>query len=139
MTAVPNYNPAIPATHTLDQPTDETSSLISAKKVNGTAVYNSAGDSLGSIFDIMIDKRHGTVAYAVMSFGGFLGIGEKYHPVPWNLLTYDQQKDGYNIDLSEGQLRNAPAFSAHELDDFVVGGHGRRVSDYYELDNDPII
>ena len=66
--------------------TDETGGLISASKVNGTDVYNSQGDSLGSIYDVMIDKRSGEVAYAVMSFGGFLGIGEEYSPLPWSAL-----------------------------------------------------
>jgi len=114
-----------------DQHIDETSNLISARKVNGTSVYNSNGDHLGTIHDIMIDKRRGTVAYAVMSFGGFLGIGEKYHPLPWGLLTYDEDKDGYNIDLSNDQLRNGPTYTESELDDFIAGGYGTRVSDYY--------
>ena len=69
--------------------TDETSSLISSDKVEGTAVYNRPGDKLGSIHSVMIDKISGKVAYAVMSFGGFLGIGDRYHPLPWHVLTYD--------------------------------------------------
>ena len=67
----------------------ETSTLISADKVEGTAVYNREGDKLGSIQTVMIDKVSGKVAYAVMSFGGFLGIGDRYHPLPWDVLTYD--------------------------------------------------
>ena len=58
--------------------TDETSTLISSDKVEGTAVYNRAGEKLGSIHTLMIDKTSGKVAYAVMSFGGFLGIGDRY-------------------------------------------------------------
>ena len=60
----------------------ETTTLIAADKVAGTTVYNAAGDTLGEIHDVMIDKASGKVAYAVMSFGGFLGIGEEYHPLP---------------------------------------------------------
>jgi sporulation protein YlmC with PRC-barrel domain len=63
---------------------DETASLISAGKVQGTNVYNTNGDSLGEVYDVMIDKLSGKVAYAIMSFGGFLGVGERYHPLPWN-------------------------------------------------------
>ena len=74
--------------------TDETGSLIAASKVNGTHVYNGQGESLGSIYDVMIDKRSGKVAYAVMSFGGFLGMGEDYHPLPWSVLTYDTESRG---------------------------------------------
>ena len=62
---------------------DETLSLISAGKVQGTAVYNTQGTSLGEVEDVMIDKRSGKIAYAVMSFGGFLGLGNDYHPLPW--------------------------------------------------------
>ena len=74
--------------------TDETSTLISSDKVEGTAVYNREGDKLGSIHTLMIDKVSGKVAYAVMSFGGFLGMGDRYHPLPWNVLTYDTSQGG---------------------------------------------
>jgi sporulation protein YlmC with PRC-barrel domain len=60
----------------------ETTALIAASNVQGTAVYNAEGESLGSIHDLMIDKISGHVAYAIMSFGGFLGIGNSYHPLP---------------------------------------------------------
>jgi hypothetical protein len=102
----------------LDEHIHETGSLIAAEKVRGTKVYNSAGDDLGSIHDLMIDKRGGRVAYAVMSFGGFLGIGEKFHPLPWHVLTYDEGKGGYNIDLTSDQLRSAPHYSRDELSGF---------------------
>ena len=82
---------------------------IAAKRVNGTEVYNAAGQHLGEIEDIMIDKPSGEVVYAIMSFGGFLGIGEKYHPLPWQVLNYDTEKDGYVVDLNKEQLTRAPA------------------------------
>ena len=62
--------------------TDETDRLIASDKVEGTAVYNRQGERLGSIYNFMVDKRSGQVEYAVMSFGGFLGIGDSYHPLP---------------------------------------------------------
>ena len=99
-----------------------THDLISADKVEGTRVYNRAGDQLGTVDDVMLGKRSGKVAYAVMSFGGFLGIGERYHPLPWNVLTYDEDKGGYVIDMGEEQLRGAPTFTREELDP----GLGRR-------------
>jgi hypothetical protein len=95
---------------------DETHDLIAADKVEGTSVYNRSGDHLGTVDEVMIGKRSGKVAYAVMSFGGFLGIGERYHPLPWNVLTYDESKGGYVIDLGEEQLRAAPTFTREELD-----------------------
>jgi len=67
----------------------ETTALIGSDKVEGTDVYNARGEHMGSIERVMIDKRSGQVAYAVLSFGGFLGIGSDYYPVPWAALTYD--------------------------------------------------
>ena len=78
---------------------DETVSLISASKVTGTNVYNRQGEKLGSVYDVMLDKVSGRVAYAIMSFGGFLGMGENYHPLPWRALTYDTRQDGYVVDI----------------------------------------
>jgi sporulation protein YlmC with PRC-barrel domain len=114
-----------------DEHVHETGQLIAAEKVRGTAVYNAAGDNLGTIHDLMIDKRAGRVAYAVMSFGGFLGIGEKFHPLPWNVLTYDESKGGYNVDLTPDQLRQAPSYSRDELTGFAARANDHRVDTYY--------
>ena len=86
-------------------------SLIAAEKVEGTDVYNMQGEKLGTVDDIMIDKVSGKAIYAVMSFGGFLGIGRKYHPLPWSSLVYDIDKSGYVVSLSSNQLEGAPVFS----------------------------
>ncbi|WP_439817861.1 PRC-barrel domain-containing protein [Zavarzinia sp. CC-PAN008] len=109
----------------------ETSHLIAADKVEGTAVYNRAGDRLGAIDNIMIDKMSGKVAYAVMSFGGFLGIGEKYHAMPWSVLSYDTQMGGYLVNLDKEQLKNAPMFGRGETVDWENREWGTRVHDYY--------
>ncbi len=110
---------------------DETGSLIAASKVNGTAVYNRAGESLGTIHDVMIDKRRGQVSYAVMSFGGFLGLGEKYHPLPWNLLTYDERQGGYVVNLDKSVLQGAPAYS-DSGSGWDNGAYATDVDRYYE-------
>jgi len=86
--------------------------LVSSRRVEGTAVYNPKGERLGAIEQVMIDKLTGQVAYAVMSFGGFLGIGEKYHPLPWAVLDYDPAKGGYVIDLDKKTLEGAPQYGA---------------------------
>ena len=116
---------------TSDVATDETGSLIAASRVNGTAVYNRQGESLGSIYDVMIDKRSGQVAYAVMSFGGFLGIGDSYHPLPWSVLTYDTTQGGYVVDLDRDQLQGAPSYSASDTDRWAEPGYTRSIDDYY--------
>ena len=79
-------------------------SLIAASKVNGTTVYNTVGEKLGSVYDVMIDKRSGKAAYAIMSFGGFLGIGDSYHPLPWQSLTYDDRQGGYVVNIDRSRL-----------------------------------
>ncbi len=110
--------------------TEETGDLIASNKVEGTAVYNRQGEKLGSVYNFMVGKRSGKVAYAVMSFGGFLGLGESYHPLPWEALTYDTAQGGYVVDLDKERLSNAPSYGAGE-DPFSDPAYGRRVSDYY--------
>jgi len=83
-------------------------SLVSSADVNGTNVYGRDGSSIGSIDHLMIDKQSGKVAYAVMGFGGFLGMGEENQPVPWNKLTYDTSKNGIVTDITEQDVKGAP-------------------------------
>jgi len=89
---------------------DETSTLISSYKIEGTSVYDPNRQHLGSIHSVMIGKEDGKVAYAVLSFGGFLGLGSKYFPIPWSELTYVPGQDGYVTSLTEQQLTGAPSY-----------------------------
>ena len=77
-------------------------------------MYRLNGDNIGQIERVMIDKISGKVAYAVMSFGGFLGIGEDYYPLPWSVLTYSPTLGGYEVEITDQQLKNAPKYSRHE-------------------------
>ena len=86
-------------------------SLIASDRVVGTEVRRPGGGKVGRIERLMLDKASGRVAYAVMSFGGFLGLGEDYYTLPWAMLTFDPALDAYVVDLTEEQLRNAPARS----------------------------
>lgn len=106
------------------------SSVISSDKVDGTNVYNPAGDKLGSIDTLMIDKLSGRVRYAVMEFGGFLGIGTDRYPLPWDTLKYDPYMGGYVVSLSKEQLENAPHYERDTLPEYD-DAYGRRVYDYY--------
>jgi hypothetical protein len=112
----------------------ETGSLISADKVEGTSVYNRAGDKLGTVKSVMIDKTSGKVAYAVMSFGGFLGMGSDMHPLPWSVLDYDTDQDGYVVDLDKTTLEKAPRFGADEAVAWTDPKWGREVHDYYRAE-----
>ena len=111
--------------------TDETDKLIASNKVEGTAVCNRQGERLGTVYNFMVGKRSGQVAYAVMSFGGFLGMGESYHPLPWNALTYDTSKGGYVVDLDKDRLSNAPSYRSGEDPFSSDPTYGRRVRDYW--------
>src|SRR5918997_4750077 len=109
---------------------DETRRLIASNKVEGTPVYNRAGEQLGTVYNFMVDKFTGQVAYAVMSFGGFLGMGESYHPLPWKALSYDRRLGGYVVDIDKDRLEQAPRYGADE-DPFADPDYGRRLDDFY--------
>jgi hypothetical protein len=87
---------------------DETVSLIASDKVTGTKVYNRRHEHVGTLDEIMIDKISGHVAYAVVSFGGFLGMGETRRAIPWGVLHYDTRDDGYIADVDDAVLKDAP-------------------------------
>jgi hypothetical protein len=106
----------------------ETYSLIGSDKVEGTAVYRSNGEKIGKIIRLMIGKQSGKVGYAVMSFGGFMGIGEDYYPLPWSLLTYNPRLEGYEVNITDAQLKGAPKYSTHENWDW--GSRARTIDDY---------
>jgi sporulation protein YlmC with PRC-barrel domain len=106
---------------------------IPASRVIGTDVYNTAGKKVGVIEDIMLEKTSNSIMYAVIGFGGFLGIGEKFHAIPWSVLDYEKSRGGYVVPFSEEQLKSAPAHSIDEL----TGDDGRKARDaafdYYKV------
>jgi hypothetical protein len=111
------------------EPSATNGAIIPARQVNGTEVYNSEGEHLGHVYDLMIDKRSGLVAFALMSFGGFLGIGERFHPLPWDVLNYDDASHGFVVDLDKEKLRNAPSFA---FDDALDWENSRWRTDIYD-------
>ena len=107
---------------------------IRASRVIGTNVYNTAGEKIGEIEDIMLEKTSNKIMFAVIGFGGVLGVGEKYHAIPWSVLDYQKNEGGYVVPFTREQLEAAPASSMHELtkDD---GRAARDLSyDYYKVD-----
>jgi hypothetical protein len=98
--------------------TDENLRLISSKKVEGTPVVGQNGETLGTIQSFMVDKYTGRVAYAIMSFGGTAGFGASLFPLPWPLLEYDVEKDGYALDITKEQMASAPRFEASKEPEF---------------------
>ena len=109
-----------------------TANVISSDRVEGTSVYNSAGDKLGTIDDLMIDKLSGQVRYAVLEFGGFLGIGKDRYPIPWNMLTYDTAQEGYVVPLQKETLEGAPKYADTSIPDYDES-YTASINRYYGL------
>jgi hypothetical protein len=108
--------------------------LILGSRVMGTPVFNKAGERIGHIDDLSINRISGQVTYAIMSFGGFLGIGERFHPLPWSILDYDPQQGGYVVPLDKAALEAAPSYDRHELAELGGPSHqsyGEQIFGYY--------
>lgn len=105
---------------------------IRAKKVIDTPVKDVDGNRIGEIEDIVLDKLSNNIMFAVVSFGGFLGMGEKYHPIPWDLLDYDAEANAYVVGLTKDELKAAPADSIKELTKDAGYAYRNRAYDYYK-------
>ncbi len=116
-----------------DTATSRPHSLIASDRVEGTAVRRANGDKIGTIERLMIDKLSGNVAYAVLSFGGFLGIGNKHLPIPWARLRYDRTLGAYQVDVTDEELKHAPSFAAGN--DFDWGDRSQEldIHNYYRV------
>ncbi len=100
---------------------------ILASKVKGTAVYDTAGDKVGHVEDVVLDKLSNGIMFAAVGFGGLMGMGEKYAPVPWSVLDYSEDKNGYVVPMTAEELKKAPAY---DLKDLVQGdGQAGKVRD----------
>jgi hypothetical protein len=108
-----------------------THSLVASDRVEGTPVRRPNGEKIGTIQRLMIDKLSGKVAYAVLSFGGFVGIGQKHLPIPWAQLKYDLEHEAYQLDLSDEELRRAPAYEADEEFDWGDRSQEILIHNYY--------
>jgi sporulation protein YlmC with PRC-barrel domain len=112
-----------------DPNVEVTRDLVASDKVIGTNVYDTGGEHIGSVEKLVLGKTSGRVAYAVLSFGGFLGIGSDYYPVPWETLTYDESLGGFRVAITKDQIEGAPRYSREE--DYDWYEDGRSINDYY--------
>ena len=103
--------------------------LVASDRVSGTDVYDAKGDKIGYVERFFIEKVSGRVVYALMSFGGFLGVGEDHYPIPWSRLRYDTVLGGYRVDLTEKDLEDAPKWIDGEP--VVDSAWDERVHAYY--------
>jgi len=115
---------------TMETERRETGTLIGSDKVEGTAVYGTDAQKIGSIERVMIDKVSGQVSYAVLGFGGFLGIGDDHYPLPWQSLKYDTGLGGYRTNLTADKLQGAPKYGNDNAWDWNDPGRARTVNDY---------
>ena len=106
--------------------------LIESDRVEGTNVYDPAGNKIGDIKRLMIEKVSGRISYAVMSFGGFLGMGKEEYTIPWNKLEYDTSLGGYRTDITEEQLKGAPTFYRDRDYDWSDRARERELHDYWD-------
>lgn len=111
---------------------NETQRLIASDKVEGTTVYNPQGEKLGTVANVMIDKRSGKSEYAVLQFGGLFGLGSDHYPLPWDMLNYDTDQGGYVVDIAKEQLTGAPRYGTGDRPEYT-DDYGRGIYGYYGL------
>jgi sporulation protein YlmC with PRC-barrel domain len=111
---------------------------ILASRVKGTSVYNDKGEKIGTVEDVVLDKQSNQIMFAALGFGGFLGMGEKYYPVPWSMLDYQEEMEGYVVPLSKDRLENAPAYDLKDLTkhDGSLGDIREKSYSYYNVSRD---
>jgi len=111
---------------------------ILASKVQGTAVYNPGGDKIGHVEDIVLDKQSDRIMFAALGFGGLMGMGEKYAPVPWSILTYSKDKGGYELPVDEDNIKSAPVYDLKDLtkEDGSLGLIRQKSYDYFRVARD---
>ena len=104
--------------------------LIAADKVEGTDLFASNGDKLGTVRKVMIDKQSGTVSHALVGYGGLLGMGEDFYPVPWDALDYDTERGGYVVNIDKDKLKEAPSHTQDQRPSYDRN-YGQTVYSYY--------
>src|ERR1700730_1738672 len=105
--------------------------LLCIDKVESRPLDGADDQKIGTVKRVMIDKIIGKVAYAVISFGGFLGMGEDYYPMPWASLKYDTNLGGYRVGVTEDQLKGAPKYNRNTEWDWSDRSRDKAIYDYY--------
>lgn len=108
-----------------------TPSVLSSSSIHGDSIRNRQGEDLGTVKDLMIDLTNGSVSYAVVSYGGFLGMGDKLFAVPFEALTLDAENHAFTLDVSKEQLEQAPGFDKDNWPDFADPSFADSVRSFY--------
>ena len=112
---------------------EKTSSVIGSDRVDGTTVYGADNEKIGKVDKLLIDTRGGNVTDVIISAGGFLGIGDEKHSIPWSKLDYDTERGGYRIDVTKEQLMDAPRFGSDEPDRAYDRNYQTSVYEYWTV------
>lgn len=107
--------------------------VLSATSLEDNDVVNTEGQSLGNIEDFMIDLDNGRVSYAVLSFGGFLGVGDKLFAIPWDSLHVDTTNERFVLDVPKEKLENAPGFDKSNWPNMADRAWGQKIYKYYDV------
>lgn len=107
--------------------------LMGANTLDGNDVYNCKDEDLGDIKEIMLDMSNGSIAYAVLSYGGFMGMGDKLFAVPWSALTLDTENKRFVLDIAKERLEKAPGFDKDHWPDMADKTWAKSISDYYNV------
>jgi|SRR3990172_1142875 len=111
--------------------------LMGASTLIGDRVRNKKDEELGEIKEIMLDMRTGEVSYAVLSYGGFLGMGDKLFAVPWDALTLDAKNEGFTLDVDKKRLQDAPGFDKSKWPDMSDPSWAKQIHTYYGISAGP--
>lgn len=111
--------------------------VVKASEVTGVDVKNLAGENLGKINEVVIDKAQGKVSYLVLNFGGFLGFGNKFFAVPWNMFAYNEEEDCFILNLNKEQLKDAPGFDKDHWPNFTSPDISTSIEQFYIQHNKP--
>lgn len=108
-----------------------TQQIVNSEDVVGVEVENTQGENLGKIEALMMDKLTGKVAYVVLSFGGFLGMGDKLFAMPWHIFSYNPDSEKFVISMSKERLKNSPGFDKNHWPDMTSSSWTNSIRDYY--------
>lgn len=115
----------------MTQSRDLASDVVKTSEVIGVAVINAKKESLGTVYEIVLDKRNGNARYVVLSFGGFLGLGDKLFALPWNAISYDQKEESFILNVDKEKLKNAPSFDKDKWPNMSNAQWGESIHSYY--------
>jgi len=121
----------------MDTTTSKTRNTLSATTLIGDPVVNRKGENVGKIEDLMIEPERSRVSYAVLSFGGFLGMGNKLFAVPLQAMKLSREDKRFVLDVDKERLKNAPGFDKDQWPDFADPAYGQKLFSYYGVTYTP--